>query len=161
MYVAFVGHEETGSDLHAAGSEHECRGRSPSVEDSAGGKNGDVEGVDNLWHKGHGVVVADMSAGFRAFGYYGIGAAFLHLERVCDRSDHRNHLDSRRLPCGHVDCRGAGAGGKYPDAFLDHHAGHFRRIGRLEHDVYAERLVGKFAAFADFLPHGLRAEVYG
>ncbi len=82
MDVAFVGHQESCSDLDSAGPEHEGGCGSATVEDSAGGEHGDVERVDYLGHESHRVVVADVSSGFGAFGNDCVSPALLHLERV-------------------------------------------------------------------------------
>ena len=99
--MAFVGHKEARADLYPAGSEHECRRRSAAVEDPARGHYRNVEGVRYLGHERHGVVVAYVSPGLCSLGYHGVGSALLHLERVRDRCDYGDDLDSCRLPCGH------------------------------------------------------------
>ena len=62
MDEALVSDEETGSDLHAHSSEHKCRSRTASVENSASRKYRNVKCVNDLRYKGHRVVVTYVSA---------------------------------------------------------------------------------------------------
>ena len=159
--MAFVSHKEARADLDSAGSEHECRRRSASVEDPSRGHYRNIEGVRYLWHERHCMVVAYVSAGLRPFGDHRVGSALLHLDRVCDRCDYGDDLDSCRLPRGHECRRRACSRRQYLHSFLYYHGCDFRGVGRLEHYVDSERLVCQFAAFAYLFPDGLRAEVYG
>ena len=82
VHAALIGDQEARSHLHPAGPEHEGGSGSATVEDTSRGKHGDIQGVHHLGHKGHGVGIADMAAGFSAFRHNCCGAKFLHLERV-------------------------------------------------------------------------------
>ena len=159
MDGAFVGAEEPGAHLNAAGSQHEGRRHAPAVGNAAGGNHRQIGGIADLRHQHHGGQFAHMAAAFAALGNQGRGPQPGHQLGHGHRGHHRNDLDACFLPGAHILGGVAGTGGHHLHLFFHSHLGYLIGKGAHQHDVHADGLVGQISGNPDLLADIIRRGV--
>ena len=142
MDNGFLCHDKARADLYGFCTQHKGGCDSPSVADSPGSNYRDGHGIRNLRNQRHGRGFADMTAGFRSFGYNRIRPIFFHSSCQCHGSHYRNNLNPCCLPHLHIFFRVSGSCGHHFNSFFDNHLCHVIGIGTHQHYIYAKRLIG-------------------
>ena len=129
MDIALFCCQEPGTQLHAAGAQHEGRSRSPALGNTAGSNNGQMGGISDQRNQNHGSQLTHMTAAFTALGNDSRSTQAGHQLRHGNGGNHWDHLDTRLQPQLHVLAGIACAGGDHRHLFLGDDLRHFVREG--------------------------------